>query len=193
MNLFDYLADKLPGIDAQGALHVARVILNKDHFNQEPLITKAMGINSRNCEFCQKEQANSQNRHVFCRRHLMLYELKKYYINPDCETVVFKYNDLFIFPQKYAVKWFQNVVVCSFTSKHILQKDIYYLLKFSFLNRDLRETLFTSVIDISELSSADELDVKTDTLHLTLRNTQNKGFEVACYEELCKEEPPCPT
>jgi hypothetical protein len=175
MDLQKYLVERVPSIEESGVWHVAKVILNKDQFSQEPLVTKAMGITSRNCAYCKKEQENSEAQHVFCRRHLMVYELKKFYLFES--TPVFKYHDLYLFPQKYCVKWFENVVVCSFSSRSVSKEDIYYLLKFSFLKRDIKPQVFTNVIDISELDTFDCLNINLSFVNLDLENNKN-GFIV---------------
>jgi len=175
MDLHKYLLDRTP-IEETGVWHIAKVILNKDQFNQEPLVTKAMGITSRNCAYCKKEQEISEGRHVFCRRHLMVYELKKFYLT---ETMpVFRYNDLYLFPQKYCVKWFENVVVCSFSSRSVSKEDIYYLLKFSFLRRDIKQLDFQNVIDITDLEKEASLELSLSFVDLVLENNDTKGFVV---------------
>ena len=173
MDLKKYLMDRVPGMDEAGVWHVAKVILNKEQFVQEPLVTKAMGVSSRRCKYCQKEQEVSSKAHVFCRRHLMYYELRKYYLFEA--TPVIKINDLYIFLQKYAIKWFENIVVCSFSSKSVSKKDIYHLLKFSFLKKDIEPVDFSDLIDMSEIMNETTLtaDLPFANLILEKNNTQN--------------------
>jgi len=177
-----YLESLYPGLDEAGVWHVAKVVLNYDHFRQEPLVTKAMGISSRNCEYCKREQEESNHRHVFCRRHLMLYELKRYYVTEA--SPVFVYRDLYIFPQKYAVKWFENVVVSSFSSRYVSKKDVYYLLKFSFLKRDLREVTFSNLINIDEIDTQESLSVSLATANLIMSKDNRDGFVVSTFDDL---------
>lgn len=177
--LNEILLTKAPGLEEAGIWHITKVILNCDHFKQEPSVTPAMGIDSRNCQYCKKMQERSGGTKVFCGRHLMLYELRKFHVRE--ETPVFKYKDIYLFSQKYAIKWFENVIVGSFSARSINKNDVYYLLKFSFLLRDIQPVNFKDVVDLTFLDNEDELQIDLAEASLVIKNDRKGGFTLKTF------------
>jgi|GEM_PF-4390621 len=177
IKLQEFIYDIYDKADDLTIWHVAKSILNYPSFLVEPVITKSMTIPSINCSYCKHEQEISDNKRMFCRRHLMLYEIKKFYITDF--PLYFTYKDLIIFPHKYSLKFFDNVVIGAFTSKRITieNNELFYMLKFSFLKTQLPLINNPEIYDITSLYDEDEIEVCINNITFSFIK-ENDAFKV---------------